>query len=208
MAALSLLVADDHLLLRDTLIALLSARGGFQVTGAATLAETLNQISTHGRFDLVLLDIVMPGMNGLTGLAQVVAANAGGAVVAMSGNVKPGFVEQALQGGARGFVPKTLSPQRLAGALEFVASGGVYLPDDYRQSPAPQNLPGLTTQETRVLRYLCEGQSNKEIAREMDLTEITIKTHMRSVCLKLGAKNRTQAALIGAARLSANDQGQ
>jgi len=205
MAVISLLVADDHLLLRDTLVALLSARGGFAMTTAATLEESLSAIRSHGTFDVVLLDFVMPGMNGLSGVAEVVAANEGGAVVVMSGNVARSTVDQALQGGARGFVPKTLSPAQLAEALLEVAEGGVWLPPDYDRDAAAVVLPGLTPQETRVLRYLCEGLSNKEIAREMDLTEITIKTHMRSVCVKLGAKNRTQAALIGAARLAQSD---
>ena len=205
MAVISLLVADDHLLLRDTLVALLSARGGFALTTAGTLDESLAAIRSHGRFDVILLDYVMPGMNGLTGVAEVVAANAGGAVVVMSGNVARSTVDLALQVGARGFVPKTLSPLQLAEALARVAEGGVWLPPDHDRDAAAVVLPGLTPQETRVLRYLCEGLSNKEIAREMDLTEITIKTHMRSVCVKLGAKNRTQAALIGAVRLAEND---
>ena len=204
MAMLSVLVADDHLLLRETLVHFLGREPDFQVATAGSLSETLERIATHGVFDVVLLDVVMPGMQGLAGVAKVVAANAGGAVVVMSGTVQRSFVEGAMQSGARGYVPKTLPARALAEAMRQVASGRKYLPVNlYSDAPVPlpPRLAQLSPQEARVLRFLCQGLSNKEIARELDIGEVTVKTHMRAICTKLGARNRTQAALIGTEQL-------
>lgn len=199
MPQISVLIADDHLLLRETLLQLL-VRNHFDVVSAGTLTETLEKIAQRGPFDIVLLDVVMPGMNGIEGIEQAVKANAGGAVVVLSGNAPKRFIDEAIRSGARGFIPKTLSAETLSAALHLIHQGKIYLPVEHysaESSGGSTGLPQLSPQETRVLRYLCEGMSNKEIAREMELTEITIKTHMRSVCSKLGAKNRTQAALMG-----------
>lgn len=200
MTEISVLVADDHLLLRETLVQFLSREPGFRVRSVGSLAETLSRIAADGPYDIVLLDVVMPGMNGLAGIEAAIAANKGGAVVVLSGNVPRSFVDNAVKRGARGFVPKTLPADALAAALRLIASGKVYLPVEHYVEPTSQRPPGLaqlSPQETRVLRFLCKGMSNKEIAREMTLTEITIKTHMRAICSKLGARNRTHAALIG-----------
>ena len=204
MTALSVLIADDHLLVRETLVHFLSREPGFHVTTAGSLSDALERIAEHGTYDVVLLDVVMPGMQGLGSVARVVLANAGGAVVVMSGAVQRNFVEGAMQAGARGYVPKTLPARALAAAVRQVASGRSYLPVDLYSDAAhamPEGLTHLSPQEIRVLRFLCQGLSNKEIAREMDIGEVTVKTHMRALCAKLGAKNRTQAALIGAERL-------
>lgn len=204
MAVISVLIADDHLLLRETLVHFLTRQADFKVTTAGNLGETLEQLAAHGPFDVVLLDVVMPGMQGLSSLSEVVAANAGGAVVVMSGAVQRSFVEGAMQRGARGYVPKTLPARALAEAMRQVASGRRYLPVDLHSDgnlSLPPGLAHLSPQEMRVLRFLCHGLSNKEIAREMDIGEVTVKTHMRAICTKLGARNRTQAALIGTAQL-------
>lgn len=200
MTGISVLIADDHHLFRETLVQFLSREPGFEVASAATMTETLSKITLNGHFDIVLLDVVMPGMEGLQSVEHAVIANAGGAVVVMSGNVHRSFIEGAVQKGARGFVPKTLPAEGLAAALRLVHSGKTYLPVEHYASATVSTPPGLSQlspQETRVLRFLCKGLSNKEIAREMDLTEITIKTHMRAICTKLNARNRTHAALIG-----------
>lgn len=204
MAAISVLIADDHLLLRDTLVHMLAHDAGFQVRTAATLTEALATITENGPVDILLLDVVMPGMQGLQGVELAVAANRPGAVVLMSGNIQRDFVEAAISAGARGYIPKSLPARALAEALRLVADGRVWLPVDHYADLAPGLPPALVSlspQEVRVLRHLCRGLSNKEIAREMTLGEVTIKTHMRSICAKIGARNRTEAALIGTTHL-------
>ncbi|MFN3937637.1 MAG: response regulator [Gemmobacter sp.] len=199
MSDLTLLIADDHLLVRETLAHFLAAESGIAVSMAESLPETLEAIAARGGFDLVLLDVMMPGMGGLAGVERAIAANGGGAVVIFSGNVRRAFVEDALKLGARGFIPKTLPARSLIHALRHVAGGKTYLPVSYMAEDPdelPDGLRHLSPQEGRVLMRLCQGMSNKEIARQMSLSEVTVKTHMRAICNKLAAKNRTHAAMI------------
>ena len=206
MAPFLVLIADDHLLLRDTLVHYLAQNGDMQVDAVASFDEALDRVRKAGRQDVVLLDVVMPGMAGLASIVQMLAANDGGAVVLMSGQTPHALIEAAIRAGARGFIPKSLPARSVREALLQVIGGRVYLPPDLH-SDLPRGLPSglahLTPQEGRVLRHLCEGRSNKEIARAMDLTEVTIKTHMRAICAKLDARNRTHAALIGSMHLKA-----
>jgi len=205
MPELSLLIADDHLLVRETLANFLAADPDLVVETAASLPEALDRIAARGRFDVVLLDVMMPGMGGLEGVVRAVAANTGGAVVVFSGAVRRAFVDEAILLGARGFIPKNLPTKSLIHALRFVAAGNVFRPAAHmvqEQRDFPAELRHLSPQEGRVLLLLCEGKSNKEIARAMALSEVTIKTHMRAICAKLQARNRTHAAMIANAHLT------
>lgn len=202
----SVLIADDHLLLRDTLVHFLEADADFRIDAASTFAEALDKVQANNGYDVVLLDVVMPGMAGLDSVVQMLAANVGGAVVLMSGQIPHALIDAAVRAGARGFIPKSLPAGTLRQALRQVIAGRVYLPPELH-SDLPRTLPPglahLTPQEGRVLHHLCEGMSNKEIARAMDLTEVTIKTHMRAICTKLDARNRTHAALLGSTHFKA-----
>jgi len=202
----SVLIADDHLLLRDTLVHFLETDADFRIDAASTFAEALDKVQANNGYDVVLLDVVMPGMAGLDSVVQMLAANPGGAVVLMSGQIPHALIDAAVRAGARGFIPKSLPAGTLRQALRQVIAGRVYLPPELH-SDLPRTLPPglahLTPQEGRVLRHLCEGRSNKEIARAMDLTEVTIKTHMRAICTKLDARNRTHAALLGSTHFKA-----
>lgn len=205
MQGLTVLIADDHQLVRDAVAHYLDAESGARVSVAESLAEALAAMRAAGGFDLVLLDVAMPGMAGLVSVEQAVAANPRGAVVLFSGSVRRGIVTDAVARGARGFIPKSLPARALVHALRLVAEGRVYLPVSFMAGETgdlPEPLRHLTPQEGRVLRRLCEGKTNKEIAREMDLSEVTIKTHMRTLCAKLGAKNRTHAAMIATPHLA------
>lgn len=206
MPPFSVLIADDHLLLRDTLVHFLAEDSDLRVEAVSSFDEALGRVRTAGPYDVVLLDVVMPGMAGLDSIVQVLAANDGGALVLMSGQTPHALVEAAMRAGAKGFIPKSLPARSMRQALLQVLGGRIYLPPELLSDLPPALPPGLahlTPQEARVLRHLCEGRSNKEIARSMDLTEVTIKTHMRAICGKLEARNRTHAALIGSTYLRA-----
>ncbi len=197
---MKVLIADDHDLVRDALVAYVEAAGGIETQVAATLDAACEVLRSQGPFDLVLLDFNMPGMNGLAGLQRVLGLDDPPPVALISGEASRDVAEQALEAGAAGFVPKTLPAKSLVNAIRFMAMGEQYAPVDFMTAePAPLSHPladKLTTRELQVLRGLTEGKSNKEIARDLDLSEPTVKLHVKTLYRKIDANNRTQAALI------------
>lgn len=201
------MVADDHQLLRDAMSAPLK-QVGFDVQMADSFETTCDLIETAGYFDIVLLDVDMPGMDGLNSIKTILTHNAPGAVVLFSGSVSPILVKRALDEGAKGFIPKSVSLKSLENALRLVETGEMFVPYGFLESsgngtsakPADGRAVKLTERELEVLYGVANGQSNKEIAFELGFTEVTIKMHMRSICSKLGAKNRTQASMIAKQR--------
>lgn len=199
-----ILLADDHDLVRETIAMFLRQDPAMQTVEVASLPAALEAIGAE-RFDLVLLDFSMPGMNGLDGLQKALAANGPKTVALISGNAPPGTAQAALAAGAIGFLPKTLGANSLMNAIRFMAAGEVYLPatlmQEDQQAEDANGLPArLSRREMQVLEGLCKGQSNKEIARDLDLQEVTIKLHVKTLCRKLDAKNRTQAAMVAKER--------
>jgi DNA-binding NarL/FixJ family response regulator len=199
-----ILIADDHELLRDVLRSYLEAEGGFAVDTAADLPAALTRIAEAAPpYDLVVLDYGMPGMDGYAGLDTALAASFGRPVALMSGLAPPGVAERVLSCGAAGYLPKTLPARSLVNAIRFMAAGETYMPLDLHrpaQAPAAAATGGLSPREQQVLAGLCAGQANKEIARDLDLREPTIKLHVKLICRKLGARNRTHAAMIARER--------
>lgn len=195
-----ILIADDHLLVREVVASYLTTQGSASVHGADTLDDALAKIAADGPFDLVMLDLAMPGMNGLGGLKLTLAANSQRPVVLFSGQAPREVVFEALELGAAGFIPKSLSARSLLNAVTFVLSGEVFLPANYHSAPSVEAPTGklLSERELQVLRGVRNGLMNKEIARELGLREATVKMYMRAICSKLGVRNRTQAALMAA----------
>jgi DNA-binding NarL/FixJ family response regulator len=191
-----ILVADDHDLVRETIAAFLKAEAQAEVSTVGSLADALQAVAAGGAFDLVLLDYNMPGMNGLDGLRQMRAANDNKPVAIISGTTTRALAEEAIMAGAAGFVPKTLASRSMVSAARFMVAGEIYAPFQLVQQKAEAASELLTGRETDVLRGLCRGQSNKEIALEHDLHEATVKLHVKTLSRKLGAKNRTHAAMI------------
>lgn len=198
--AVRILIADDHDLLRDTLVAFLDTDSGIATDQAATYGEAREKIETQTGYDLVLLDLKMPGMDGLTSLQEAIGLKGGQRVALMSGEATREIAEQALEIGAAGFVPKTLAAKSLVSAIRFMAMGEQYAPIDFLTSdPVDPDHPladKLSARELQVLQGLTRGKSNKEIARDLALTEPTIKLHMKTLYRKLDVGNRTQAAIV------------
>ncbi|MDO8881958.1 MAG: response regulator transcription factor [Pseudotabrizicola sp.] len=195
------LIADDHDLLRDTL-ALWFRQENIDVTLARDLPSALDAVAkADAPFDLILLDYGMSGMNGLDGLELALREVTGARIALMSGTAPREIAEKALEMGAAGFLPKTLSAKSLVNAVRFMAMGEQFAPIDFMTAPAevaPLNALAekLSPRETQVLKGLCEGKANKEIARDLGIQEPTVKLHMKTLYRKIGAHNRTQAAMI------------
>ena len=195
-----ILLADDHELVRETIAAFLETEGGFRITQASDLEDVEKALQTHDPFDLIMLDFEMPGMDGLNGLQKAMDLVGRKPVALISGAANKAIAEQALDMGAAGFLPKTMAATSLVNAVKFMAMGEKYAPIDFMTKEEETNKHPyhdlLSERELQVLSGLVRGLANKEIAREIDLQEVTIKLHVKTLCRKLDAKNRTQAAIM------------
>jgi DNA-binding NarL/FixJ family response regulator len=199
---LKIAIADDHKLLADAVSSMLGGEGGFETSCCYDL-ESLLKLLGWGKFDVILLDLKMPGMSGLDSVAQVVRAAREGYVVLFTGQVDRHFLDKALELGVRGLIAKTMPLRSLGSVIELISSGQIFVPvgADFPGSTTDlENDHGLNDKELYVLRLAADGMTNKEIAREMGATEVIVKMHMRSICRKLGARNRAHAAIISRER--------
>lgn len=194
------LLADDHDLVLETLASFLRTEGEFDVETCGSLDEACEKIGNDIAYDLVLLDYTMPGMNGLEGMKKAIDVSFGRPVALMSGTASKTIAQEAIDAGAIGFLPKTMAAKSMVNAVKFMAMGEKYVPLDFLNAVEEEaDIPlakQLSERELQVLGGLCQGLSNKEIARELDLQEVTIKLHVKTLCRKIEAKNRTHAAMI------------
>lgn len=199
-----IILADDHVLVRDALKSYIERLADdATVLAVSSFPEAYSLAQQEVEVDLVILDLRMPGMNGLEGLTRMRGLRPRTPVVIMSGLARPQDISDALEAGAAGFFPKTLNGAALVSAVRLVLAGERFVPSTDHANGADggaavvenEATSTLTTREREVLDLLTKGLSNKEIARKLELQEVTIKLHVRGICRKLGAKNRTQAAL-------------
>ncbi|RID92492.1 DNA-binding response regulator [Gemmobacter lutimaris] len=197
----SLLIADDHQLIRDLVATHLRAQGFDEIKTVESFETARAAIASHGSFSLVLLDLSMPGIHGMESVATMIAENAGGRLAIFSGQAQPETVATALARGASGFIPKSTPAHELAEAIRRILQGEIYLPEGFDPvTPRPWQ-PELTPRERETLGYLRDGLMNKEIALRMGLSEVTVKMHVKSICAKLNARNRTHAVILASAMM-------
>jgi DNA-binding NarL/FixJ family response regulator len=198
--SLRVLLADDHRMILDVFAMFLSESAGMDVTTADSFDEAALVIQKEGPFDVVLLDLNMPGMNGIAGLKRALRLNEGSPVAIITSNPTPRMLQEIMSAGAAGVILKTTPARSLANAIQFINSGERYLPLELisaQSQPQPALRNGqLSDKEMEVLTYLAEGKANKEIANELDLAEPTVKMHVTAICRKLGAHNRTHAVVL------------
>lgn len=214
---MKILIADDHALVRCGLIdALVGLEPQCLGIEAADAAQVLAQVAATPDLDLVVLDLFMPGAEGFDLLRQVCAALPTVPVVILSASEAVADMQEAFTCGAAGFIPKSTSRELMIAALQVVLNGGRYVPPDLvpgRSAPAPTaadtvtdsaltdtQRTNLTNRQQDVLRLLGRGWSNKQIARELGLTENTVKVHVARLLRQLDAANRTDAVMRAQAR--------
>ncbi len=204
-----LLVADDHALFRDGLSLLLKQLDPDVHIIEASCFEAAMACAQSGiDLDLALLDLNMPGMDGVAGITRFQAQASDVPVVVISASEDVADIKDILDAGAMGYIPKSSSSQVMLSALRLVLAGGVYVPVNVLHdvdSPCESackpsaNKPGagsnLTHRQLEVLRLIIQGKPNKIIARELKLSEGTVKVHLASIFRALNASNRTEAAM-------------
>jgi two-component system, NarL family, nitrate/nitrite response regulator NarL len=205
---MKVLIVDDHPALREGVAALLRQSGpDTSVLQAGDAAEALAFVAQHADLDIVVLDIVLPGMSGLPAIAEIARMRPDLPIVVLSSSENPQDARRALAQGALGYVPKSANPQTLLAAIRLVMNGDLYVPPLILDETAAARLthlgrsagPGglaLTDRQIDVLRRLVEGQSNKIIALDLGLSEKTVKAHVTRIFKALNVVSRTQAAAI------------
>ncbi len=210
------MIADDHPLFRGALKQALAGIGGEpEILEAGDFETARSIVAANDDLDLILLDLAMPGVSGLSGLVTLRGIQAGVPVVIVSAHDDPETIRRALSLGASGFISKSSSMEHIREAISTVLAGGIWSPSDIdlgveadpEISDLIQRLQSLTPQQSRVLSMLAEGLLNKQIAYELGVSEATIKAHVSAVLQKLGVDSRTQAVIqlskIGAEPLPA-----
>jgi DNA-binding NarL/FixJ family response regulator len=208
------LIADDHPLfrdaIRDVVERLFAARGwGLACHEAASLADVEKLTAAGEDLDLILLDLFMPGTQGLSQLVSLRSRMPAVPVVIISSLSDPATVRQAITCGAAGFIPKSSPKDLIATALDVVFDGGIYVPSEMIASDNAAERPAagraaaeeadsgaLTPRQVDVLALVADGKSNKQIAFELSISEMTVKAHMTAILRKLGVASRAQAIVM------------
>ena len=200
------LLVDDHALIRDALALLMAMHHPWvDLRQAICLADALQVLAAEPDIQFVLLDLSLADSSGIATLKRVREAAPSARIVVLSAEDRSETVMAALDAGAASFIPKTTESNVLRNAVATVLAGGVYIPPATNQA-APTSRPpvaaklGLTPRQLEVLRMLIDGRSNKSIARALDLTPSTVKTHLEAIFQRLQVSSRTQA-VVAAARL-------
>ena len=200
---LRLLVVDDHPVVRMGLVAMLSEHADFEVVGEAADGAEGVERAEELRPDVVLMDVKMPGMDGVEALRRLRELENPARVLIVTSFTEQRTVVPALRAGAAGYVYKDVDPDALAGAIRSVHAGHILLQPEVagallsqEEANSGQGRGGaLTEREREVLGLIADGRSNREIARALVLSEKTVKTHVSNILMKLDVADRTQAAL-------------
>ena len=195
-----IVVADDHPLFREALVsAVRKARPDASVVECSSFAEADAALNS-GAVDLLLLDLKLSDVEGMTGLNLVRANHPAVPVVVVSASEEPHTVRHAMAVGASGFIPKSASLETMVEAISQILEGETWAPDvgeaEGEEADLQSRIASLTPSQLRILEGLKAGRLNKQIAYDLGVTEATIKAHLTSVFRKLGVQNRTQAVIL------------
>lgn len=196
---MNLLLVDDHALFREALRALLGQISPEVTVFEASSVRTAVDECRRNSFRMVLLDLGLSQTDGIQTLAQFRAEVSQPPVVVLSGEQDPTLIRDAIANGATGYIPKSHTSDQMIRALRFVVSGGVYLPREVMNEPHDiGRFSLLSPRQQEVARLLLQGQANKAIARELDVSEGTVKAHVSAIYQIIGARNRVDAVTLAA----------
>jgi DNA-binding NarL/FixJ family response regulator len=195
------LIVDDHAVVRSGLQSLLDTAEGIDVVGAASDGSEAMELVAAEDPDVVLMDLSMPGVDGVEATAAITQAHPEVAVVVLTSFSEPSRITAALQAGAIGYQLKDAAPDDLIAAVRAAAAGGAPLDPRAarvlldRRSPVAQGIAALSSREQEVLQLVTAGLANKQIARRLGIAERTVKAHLTNIFGRIGVTDRTQAAL-------------
>ncbi len=198
--AVRVLITDDHSVVRQGLRMFLSLDPELEVVGEAANGEEALRMARDLSPDVVLMDLVMPVMDGISATGAIRSELPDVEVIALTSVLEDASVTGAVKAGAIGYLMKDTEAEELGRAIKAAAEGRVYLAPEaaarlMREVRTPESPESLTERETEVLQLLARGKANKQIATSLYVTEKTVKAHVSSILAKLGVQSRTQAAL-------------
>ncbi len=198
----SLLLVDDHTIVREGLRRVLTQLEDIVVVGEAASGEEAVEMVSRRRPELILMDVRMPGIGGVGAAQRIAADHPDVHIIMFTAHAEQDLLWEALDAGAQGFVLKDSESSALAAAIRQVLAGDPYVdprlaPDFLRQLSKPRNNNVLSQREREILQMLADGSSNKEVAESLVVSVETVKTHVKHILAKLEAEHRTQAVAIG-----------
>ncbi len=200
---ISVLIVDDHPVVRRGLRVLLEVQDGIEVAGEAGDGVTALALDAEHAPDVILLDLKLPGMDGIAVLGELRARGSAARVLVLTSATEPASASLAVRSGAAGVLYKDVDPDALVRAIRSVHDGHLLLAPEAAGTlvriAAPWSVTGLdalTSREREVLAEIAKGRSNREIARALGVAEKTVKAHVSAILSKLGVQDRTQAALM------------
>ncbi|MEO6923588.1 MAG: response regulator transcription factor [Bryocella sp.] len=198
---LKILIVDDHPIVRVGLAAVVEAFGNMKVAAQAANGEQAIEFHARHQPDVTLMDLRMPGLSGVETIRAIRLTSPEARFVVLTTYEGDEDIHQALQAGARGYLIKGMPPHLLAAAIERVHAGGTYLPPSVKQALVSRTPNAdLSAKEREVLSRIAQGKSNKEIASELHLAEITVKCRVSVILERLDAADRTDAVMIALRR--------
>ncbi len=198
-------IADDHRIVREGLRFMLSESPGVDIVAEAESGHELLELLDHTDVDVVLLDVRMPGMSGLDALEHLSATHPDLKVIILSMHDDVAYVRRAVELGASGYLLKSTSRDELERAIRVVHEGGAYVQGEVTKpllaamagEVGDDEVPSLSPREREILQLVSNGRENKQIARELGISEATVKTHLKGIFSRLDVRSRAEAVAVG-----------